>query len=329
MSLEGSSRTAELAALDEELIEVVASRAPVTVRSVFYLMLGADRIARIDKDSGGSTKNYTRISRRLKKLRLEGRIPFESIVDPGRVVLGNVAWHGDVEGCDPLDALLQLRPHPKALDMIAAPVAFKPRVCGLLTESAGVLQQIGDLPGVDFGMVCKGQAGISALWGIAKHLSGVPSLKLIYVGDLDKAGYDIENAAYSNLCEIIDRFVNDGPEVAIDRIAVTPALVDELGLATKKPKPEDVRFMRERGWNPDSCCEAEAIDPAVLRRMVREAVDAYQSLFAKSDALVRAKAAPVQARWIDWSDCATTGVPEACDRLVDAAESSLRELMPN
>jgi hypothetical protein len=71
---------AELTALDDALVHIVATNRPITVRSVFYRAVAEGLVP---KDEA---KGYRVVQRRLVKLRAEGAVPYGWITDGSRTV---------------------------------------------------------------------------------------------------------------------------------------------------------------------------------------------------------------------------------------------------
>ncbi len=68
---------AEIAAIDDGMMDLVEEEQPMTVRQIFYRMVAAGIIDKAEK-------NYKLVCRRLKLLRKGGRMPFDWIVDNTR-----------------------------------------------------------------------------------------------------------------------------------------------------------------------------------------------------------------------------------------------------
>ena len=86
-------------------------------------------------------------------------------------------------------------------------------------------------------------------------------VRLLYVGDLDPEGEDIE------------RNLQDQTFLVTERLAITPEQVTQYALPEEPGKPESVRapkFIAKYGRLFQ--VEVEALDPDVLRRLVEEAV---------------------------------------------------------
>ena len=72
-----------------------------------------------------------------------------------------------------------------------------------------------------------------------------------------------------SLDEDVQALIEDlGGEVTFTRLAVTPAQIVQIGLPTAPPKDTDRRAFS------GATCQAEAIAPDVLARIVRDAIDA-------------------------------------------------------
>jgi len=71
----------ELAALDNQIVEVLQECHPQSVRHVYYCMTDTRLAVSVPKTDKGAGSGYGVVQRRLSKMRENGRIPFGWIVD--------------------------------------------------------------------------------------------------------------------------------------------------------------------------------------------------------------------------------------------------------
>jgi hypothetical protein len=130
-----------------------------------------------------------------------------------------------------------------------------------------------------------GNNSISAQRQVVDHALGrdVPTV-LLHVGDFDPYGEDIFTAFVENAQAFLaeDRIVGT-QRIEPVRVALTDAQVQALGLPTqptKKAKEKSQATLRER-WVArygDRTCQAEALPPDVLAKVVQEAIEDHLDL---------------------------------------------------
>jgi hypothetical protein len=89
---------------------------------------------------------------------------------------------------------------------------------------------------------------------------------IFYIGDHDPSGVDIQRAALQRVRE----FAPDA-QITLERIAVTPAQIVEMGLPTRPAKRQDPRSKRFTGGT----VETEAIPARTLRTLVDTAIQRH------------------------------------------------------
>ena len=106
---------------------------------------------------------------------------------------------------------------------------------------------------------------LTAKYDFAEEIAaGDRPVVVLHVGDLDPSGAHMPLA----LAEDVTAFVHElGGDVEFYRLAVTPAQVKRLKLPTAPAKKSDKRAFRGQ------TCQAEAIAPDELARIVREAIE--------------------------------------------------------
>src|SRR5262249_24048740 len=114
-------------------------------------------------------------------------------------------------------------------------------------------------------MVTKGFPSESYLYEAAQHISelGKPAY-LYYFGDHDPSGVAIDPSTAKGL-----RRLAPEAEIRFVRVAVTPEQIRELQLPTRPTKTTD---SRAKNFDGESV-EVDAIEPDVLRQMVRDCIE--------------------------------------------------------
>jgi effector-binding domain-containing protein len=140
-----------------------------------------------------------------------------------------------------------------------------------------VFQRITDDEGVDL-VVCRGYPSLTLMHDIAVRVGeemenrnlGANTLKIIYYGDFDPSGADIERHVGATLDEQF------GIEFDIERIAITKAQIQQYNFPPAPAKVTDSRyegFVEKTGvaWQ----VELDAIEPNMLQTMIRASIRKY------------------------------------------------------
>jgi hypothetical protein len=221
---------------------------PTSHRFLFYELVVRRIIA---KHSDTGTRADSATDRELTRLREEGVISWDWIVDETRSL-------EDYTGCSCIGTGLLVRLAYTRLD------PWKPRRAPLiLTESrslAGALRNLASEYRVLLAAT-NGQCGGFLHTDIAPRLS--PRQRVLYLGDFDLAGNDIEY----NTREVLEKKVGD--DLAWERIALTEGQVQAY-ILPKIPK-EDKRFLGNAGLH--EAVETEALSQGVITAIVRDALD--------------------------------------------------------
>ncbi len=231
---------------------VVKENKPMTVRQVFYQLVSLGAIAKTE------TEYKATVVRLLTDMRLKGELPFSWLAD-------NTRWMRKPQTFNSLEDALQLT----AETYRRATFMNQKSYCEVWLEKdalAGVIYKETAEYDVPL-MVTRGYASISYLYGAAETIAecGKPT-HLYYLGDFDPSGIDIPRNVEKRLRE----FAPDA-EIHFTRLAVTPEQIEEFALPTRPTKASDTRA---RGFAGESV-EVDAIPPAELRRLAREAIEQH------------------------------------------------------
>jgi hypothetical protein len=257
-ALRRRSTKADLASLDDALLELIAQAGPpVTARQVYYMAAGRQLVSKDDR-------GYRQILRRLSSLREIERLPWDWIADNTRWVRRRRSYANLDEAITEWQATYR---RDYWLD--------QPRRLELWVESDSIASFIHDSIyrlGVPL-YVCRGQASrtyIRAAVDDARQ-DGKP-VDILYVGDFDPSGLAIDRS-------LIDRYSEFGQDVDVQlaRIALTADQILEHQLEGNPAKRGDPNFARFEetcqalGIAP-LAYETEALPAAELRSIVANAV---------------------------------------------------------
>jgi hypothetical protein len=93
---------------------------------------------------------------------------------------------------------------------------------------------------------------------------------VLHVGDFDPSGLSLFDSLAEDVSEFVDGLI--GPTPTFERVAVTPAQVEEFDLPAAPAKKTDRRSVWREG---DQTVQAEALAPNVLASEVRQAVEQW------------------------------------------------------
>lgn len=238
---------------------------PVTLRQLYYV-LGSEGVIPL------TAPTYRRLSARLAEARRAGDFPQDALIDLGRDIHIRPAWA-----------------HPGEL-LATVPDAYRTRrsigqryavYIGVEKDSLRVqVTSWLDRYGTPV-LVVRGYGSQTYADQVASHVArdGRPAL-LLYVGDLDASGEDIER-------DWVDR-THCWSQVR--RLAVTSAQAAELPAAPgKSGDPRWPAFAERHQLDPTHPVqyEVEAIDPAELQQLLIAAVDQVTDLDALGQVLAR------------------------------------------
>lgn len=165
---------------------------------------------------------------------------------------------------------------------------------------AGVFQRVCDRWRVPF-FSCRGYTSQSEMWSAARRLIGYAEnekrILILHFGDHDPSGIDMTR-------DIEDRLALFGVDLEVDRLALNMVQVDSYEPPPNPAKITDSRFAGYlRAYGRESW-ELDALEPALLADLVRDAVkgvldgDAWEAASAReSDA--RATLDTASARWAE------------------------------
>jgi hypothetical protein len=287
---------AELAAVDDAIVQAVETEHPVTLRGVFYRVVSAGEV---EKTEDG----YRLIGRELLKLRRAGAIRYDWITDGTR-------WINKPDSYDDLDQMLEdaAASYRRALWRSQA---AEVQIYSEKDAISGVILPVTRRWDVPLGIV-RGYSSESFAWSVAQSIIDAgqrgKDTHVYQLGDHDPSGVDAWRAFRKTVCgflleehrELLRRLAaahpeadfgdhdlgydlddlgdvestctfSAGEEIAtafFKRLAVTAMQVYELDLPTRPTKQSDTRA---RGFG-DGSVEVDAISPTVLRQLVEEAI---------------------------------------------------------
>jgi hypothetical protein len=249
-----------------QVLEIITEEHPATVRQIDYQAV-VKKI--VDKDE----KGYDAVQRMLTELRRDETIPYEWVVDHGRLVRRPFTVNGIVE------ALNETRKQHRK-----SPWQYVPDYVQVWVEKdalLGVVEPVTSEYDVPL-LSSRGYSSLSLLHKAAQELNellGCP-IYIYQFGDLDPSGLQAS--------EVIERelrgFAPDA-NIHFERIGITLQQIKDFDLwsALRDTKRDDPRFKWFRDKYRDEpilnggllSVELDAIRPSLLRGLVREVIERH------------------------------------------------------
>lgn len=256
-----------LAQVDEVLWEYRA-QLPLTVRQIFYRLVGAYGFLKTEQAC-------ERLGNYLVRARRARMIPFENIRDDSASVMNHLHFDGEED--------FFAYVHRLGRDYKQNKLAWQDVEVRVHCESEGMMPQLHaalepySVPVYS----CSGFDSLTARRDLARWchdslIYGGKTPIMVHLGDYDPDGESI----FDSLVEDVRDFLRvDAPHVAdravFERAALTPDQVRRYGLPTAPPKKTS---SRTKNWTGSATCQLEALSPDVLRRELVEKIETFLDL---------------------------------------------------
>jgi hypothetical protein len=243
--------------LDRQILEILQEDHPQSIRHVFYRLTDPRLPEPVDKSDHG----YQQVQSRLTTLRREGRVPYSWIADMSRrgFFVDTFSDAGDflrrVNGLYRAD-LWELSDHYVEVWCESRSIA-------------SVIQADCEELAVSL-YPCGGFSSITFVHEAAQDINerdGRP-VTVFYIGDYDPAGVLIDVSLEREL----RRHLDDGIKLRFTRLGITQEQIVEYDLPIKPRKATD-----KRSLHVAHAVEAEAMPAHILRRILRENIEALLS----------------------------------------------------
>jgi hypothetical protein len=244
---------------------------PLTLRQLYYQLVSRGIIE-------NSLGEYKQLSDLLAKARLGGLVPWEALEDRARTILRPVGYANQQEYIKAELAgflsyyrrdLAQSQPHAlevwiekDALSQIVYNVAWSYRIPVVVARGFSSVSYLHE---------CRSRVERNAELG--------KRTKLLYFGDLDPSGWEMLPA----MLRTLQVEMGLGDLVEGIRCALLPSQVEQYQLprsvdAMKESDPRTPKFkamLRQQGYPDDLAVELDALPPALLQQLVRQAIEAH------------------------------------------------------
>ena len=263
----------------QEVLDTYSENLPLTLRQVYY------RLVATHDTYPKSDKFYQKLSNILARSRRAGLIPWNVIRDDGVTE----QYCGD--GYSDLEAFREAILH-NAENYCHSKWDGQSKQIIVLCEAAGMLPQIVEAVG-NYPVIvrsCGGMDSVTAKHGLAQLCAQTHTV-ILHCGDFDPSGVSIYHGIYHDVrqmvADICNRELAETPRFDFNRVTILAEHVKQFGLLTGTIKSGDACKYWYPGLNGNrtATCEAEALPPDILQRLVREAVEAEVDM----DAFVKAQ----------------------------------------
>lgn len=260
--------TLALVAQVQGVLAEYADYLPLTIRQVFYRLVGA---AGYDK----TEQAYARLCETVNRARRAGYLPFDAFRDDGGSAYGNAGY---------ADASAFLRGiRQQARGFMLDRQENQPVRLWLLCEAAGMAPMLARAAR-PYGVSVASSGGFDSLTAkhdLARELAALTDARaeILHIGDHDPSGVHLFAALSEDVAAMVDGL--GGAKPTFTRLAVTSAQIEALALPTAPPKTTDRRAFT------GETVQAEAIPPDVLTAAVAEAIQARQDTEIRLDVLAR------------------------------------------
>ena len=240
---------------------VLAADHPQTVRQVFYQLVVRGAIEKTEKEYQGT------VIRLLSEMRLDGQIPWSSIIDESRRTRSTRTFDSIGEALEDT-ARYYRRSALRECDDYIEIWSEKEALSGIIWDEASDY----DVPVV----ISKGMPSLTQVYGSftnVYHAARAGKRSYLYqFGDHDPTGCLIPKSIEARLTEFCERY--DCPFPVVERVALTKEQVERYRLPARPTKRDG--NMHAHSFEGDSV-ELDALPSSELRSMVRECIERHIS----------------------------------------------------
>lgn len=241
----------EMVAEIRRILDEYAEILPITLRQLFYLMVVAQLLEK-------SEKEYARLGNVLGRARRAKLIPMDVIRDDGFQrdlpwwFSGIADFHTEVGKLVRGYTIDRQRGQDRRIMLWCEAAGMRPQ---LERVAQAYSVRVASSGGFD---------SITSKHAIAEELAATPTTCL-HIGDYDPSGEHM----FKSLDEDVRAFIRDySGDVTFVRLAVTPEQIDLYSLPTAP-----VKASNRLSFDGNRTVQAEAIDPRLLSRLVREEIE--------------------------------------------------------
>lgn len=221
---------------------------PLTLRQVFYRLVALGLL--------NEEKVYKNLSRKLSRLREQGLVSWDGIVDLKRQPEKESSWISPKEFFDTVS-----RSYKRDLQQ------GQKKHIEVWCEKAVAIRQVTDKYDVNL-LAGGGYRSSSALYEAAKRFKNIGKpIVILYLGDFDPSGMDIDRDIATRMLEFF------GIKVDVQRVLLVHQDITAYSLLPSKVKLKDSRtpaYVARYGFK--NAYELDALPPDILAKRLEEAI---------------------------------------------------------
>lgn len=226
----------------------------LTVRQVYYQMVARGFLPNNDR-------SYKRLGSIVSDARLAGLISWTAIEDRTRFLRG-------LEHCESVAEMLERARHSYRIDLWHNQ-PWRPEVWIEKDALVGVIEQICHELRVNY-FACRGYSSQSEQWRAGQRLAGYVQRGqrpiIFHLGDHDPSGIDMTRDNQERLSMFA------GTPIQVVRLALNMSQIEQYSPPPNPVKLTDSRSAPYRERFGDESWELDALEPRVLRDLIRDAV---------------------------------------------------------
>lgn len=248
----------ETAQLARQIYAVLAEDHPQSVRHVFYRMTDPRLPVFVEKSDHG----YRQVQLRMTEMRRAGTLPYDWITDATRRGHYTNTFSSGADFIRAYASLYRADLWEYAAEYVEVWCESR-SIAGVIEDDCRDLA-VSLFPAGGFSSLT---LAYSSAMGINNATgNGRKDAHIIYIGDYDPAGVLIDLAIEKELRQHLHSAV----DLSFHRIAITEAQIEQYDLPTKPRKAGD-----KRSTHVKSTVEAEAMPARIMRRLLRDAIEAF------------------------------------------------------
>ncbi len=258
----------------------------LTLRQLYYQFVSRDFIA-------NNQREYKNLGDIINDARLAGLVDWNAIVDRTRNLQSLANW------TDPSE-IIKACADQYRIDKWADQ-QYRPE-CWIEKDAlVGVIEGVCNELDIDY-FSCRGYTSQSEMWGAAmrlkRYIDNAQIPVILHLGDHDPSGKDMTRDITDRLTEFA------GQEIEVKRLALN---MDQVNEYNPPPNPAKITDSRAEDYiaafGPESW-ELDALEPAVIAQLIRDAVEEVRDLndwnkAVKHEEKQRSQLGKVSAKWGD------------------------------
>lgn len=241
----------------ETVLDEYADFLPLTIRQVFYRLVGQFRYDKTEQA-------YSRLCETFNRARRAGLIPFDAIRDDGGTKLVPPCWTD-------VGAFKGAVAHSAKSYRLDRQTGQASRLW-VMCEAGGMAPMLENVA-TPYGVPVLSSGGFDSLTAkhdLAQDMGRASARPLVlHLGDYDPSGVHLFNALAEDVGAMVQELGGMDPEFI--RLAVTPEQIAQMALPTAPPKKTD-----RRSFADDLTVQCEAIPPNALAQILRDAIETRQ-----------------------------------------------------